>query len=368
MAKPIGVGIIGLSPGRSWAATAIVPGIRALPDFKLVACSTTRMESATACAKQFGIPHAFDNHKDLIAHPDVDVVVVSVKVPHHFELTTAALEAGKHVYTEWPLGNGLEEAEKLAALARKKGVKAAVGLQGRGSRAINYIRDLVADGYVGKVLSTSVVTAGVVGGPMMPKADSYTADIKNGATMLTIGFGHSFDAVLYALQKKVRELSATTATQKNTMKTSDTGETIPMTAEDQVVVGGLLDDGIVFSAHYYGGMAHDPSPGFTWLIHGTTGSLKMTLPAAMVQIMEVTIHGAQGNNQPAQVLPVPDKYKIIPGAEADSAQTMAHAFQRFANDINNGTTTAPTFDDAVVHQKVIHAIQDSARSGKRQTL
>jgi predicted dehydrogenase len=186
--------------------------------------------------------------------------------------------------------------------------------------------------------------------------------------MLTIGFGHSFDAVLYALRKNVRELSATTATQKKTMTTSDTGETIPMTAEDQLVVGGLLDDGVVFSAHYYGGMAHDPSPGFTWLIHGTTGSLRMTLPAAMVQIMDVTIHGAQGNTQPARVLPVPDTYRIIPGAETDAAQTMAHAFQRFANDINNGTTTAPTFDDAVVRQKLIHAIQDSARSGKRMTL
>jgi predicted dehydrogenase len=368
MAKPIGVGIIGLSPGRSWAAMTIVPGVRALPDYKLVACSTTRMETASACAKEFDIPHAFDNHKALVNHPDVDLVVVSVKVPHHFELTTAAIESGKHVYTEWPLGNGLEEAEKLAALARKKGVKAAVGLQGRGSRAINYIRDLVAEGYVGKVLSTSIVTAGVVGSTMLPSPNAYTADIKNGATMLTIGFGHSFDAVLYALQKEVRELNATTAVQTKSVKLIDTGGTVPMTAEDQLVVGGLLDDGVVFSAHYYGGMAHDPSPGFSWLIHGTTGSLRMTLPAAMVQIAEVTIHGTQGNNQPGQVLPVPDKYKIIAGADGDAAQTMAHAFQRFANDIKNGTATAPTFDDAVVRQKLIHAIQDSAKSGKRMTL
>jgi predicted dehydrogenase len=366
MAKQIGVGVIGLSPGRSWAAMVIVPGILAVPDFKLVACSTTRMESATACAKQFNIPHAFDNHQALIAHPDVDLVVVSVKTPKHFELASAVLAAGKNLYCEWPLGNGLAEAEKLAEMARKKGVKAAVGLQGRAGRAVNYIRDLVAEGYVGKVLSTSVVTAGVVGGTVMPQADSYTADIKNGATMLTIGFGHSFDTILYALGKNVRELSATSATQKDSLKIAETGATTPMTAEDQVVVGGLLDDGIVFSAHYYGGMAHDPSVGFEWLIHGTTGSLRMTLPAAMIQIVDPTIHGTQAGGQ-AQVLPVPDKYTVIPGAEG-GAQTMAHAFQRFANDIRNGTATAPTFDEAVVHHKVIDAIQKSAASGQRQKL
>ena len=46
--------------------------------------------------------------------PEVDLVVVTVKVPHHRELVPSALEAGKHVYCEWPLGNGLAEARKLA--------------------------------------------------------------------------------------------------------------------------------------------------------------------------------------------------------------------------------------------------------------
>jgi predicted dehydrogenase len=74
MAKDkIGVGIIGLSPGRSWAAGSIVPGIKALPEYNLVAASTTKMESANAVAKEFNIPHAFDNHQALVSHPDVDL-------------------------------------------------------------------------------------------------------------------------------------------------------------------------------------------------------------------------------------------------------------------------------------------------------
>ena len=63
-----------------------------------------------------------DNHQDLVNGAVVDVVAVTVKVPDHLELATAALDAGKAVCCEWPLGNGLAEAQILAALARKKGV------------------------------------------------------------------------------------------------------------------------------------------------------------------------------------------------------------------------------------------------------
>jgi predicted dehydrogenase len=62
------------------------------------------------------VPVAFDNHQELVNSSAVDVVAVTVKVSYHLELATAALDAGKAVYCEWPLGNGLKEAETLAAL------------------------------------------------------------------------------------------------------------------------------------------------------------------------------------------------------------------------------------------------------------
>src|SRR5439155_1286642 len=81
--------------------------------------ATPRRESADAAGKLFGVAAVYDNHQELVNSPTVDVVAVTVKVPHHLELVTAALEAGKAVYCEWPLGNGLKEAETLAALAKK---------------------------------------------------------------------------------------------------------------------------------------------------------------------------------------------------------------------------------------------------------
>src|SRR5262245_19435764 len=113
----IGVGVIGVQPDRSWAAIAHIPAMKALPQNEVVALSTTKQSSADESAKRYGVPRAFDNHAALVAHPDVDVVAVTVKVPHHFELVSAALNAGKAVYCEWPLGNGLDEAVRMAELA-----------------------------------------------------------------------------------------------------------------------------------------------------------------------------------------------------------------------------------------------------------
>src|SRR2546428_9664798 len=133
----IRVGIIGASPDRGWAAQAHIPALKSLSgDFEITALSTTRRESADAAAELFGVPVAFDNHRDLVNSGEVDVVAVTVKVPYHLELATAALNAGKAVYCEWPLGNGLKEAETLGPPARKKGGLAGSGLQARFSPSV----------------------------------------------------------------------------------------------------------------------------------------------------------------------------------------------------------------------------------------
>src|SRR5256886_1396332 len=131
MSKRIRVGIIGANPDRGWAAQAHIPALKSLSDdFEITALSTSRRESAAAASKLFGVPFAFDNHQELVNSGTVDVVAVTVKVPYHLELATAALDAGKAVYCEWPLGNGLKKAETPAALAKSKGVLAVAGLQG----------------------------------------------------------------------------------------------------------------------------------------------------------------------------------------------------------------------------------------------
>src|SRR6266487_3942191 len=253
MSKRIRVGIIGANPDRGWAAQAHIPALKSLSgDFEITALSTTRRESADAAAELFGVPVAFDNHRDLVNSREVDVVAVTVKVPYHLELASAALNAGKVVYCEWPLGNGLKEAETLAALAKKQGVLAVAGLQARSAPSVAYVHDLIEQGYVGEVLSTTLIGSGMGWGPTVEPFNAYLNDKKNGATMLSIAVGHTADAMCYCLGE-VRELSATMTQRRTSFTIAGASESKPMKADDQVAVSGLLEGGAALSIHYRGG-------------------------------------------------------------------------------------------------------------------
>jgi predicted dehydrogenase len=159
----IRVGIVGANPSRGFASIAHIPALQALPNFEISAVCTTRQDSADAAAKHFGVPLAFSDAEELARDPAVDLVTVSVKVPDHYLPVMAAIEAGKHVYCEWSLGRNTGEAIRMRDAATRTGVCHAVGLQGQVSPAINYTKDLIADGYVGRVLSATMLPSLVIG-------------------------------------------------------------------------------------------------------------------------------------------------------------------------------------------------------------
>src|SRR5438874_1623561 len=362
--KRIRVGIIGANPDRGWAAQAHIPALRSLADdFEITALSTTRRESADAAGKLFGVPAVFDNHQDLVSNSAVDVVAVTVKVPYHLELATAALEAGKAVYCEWPLGNGLIEAETLAALARKKGVLAVTGLQARSAPSVAYVHDLIQQGYVGEVLSTTLIGSGMGWGPTAEPFNLYLNDKKNGATMLSIALGHATDALCHCLGE-VRELSATMTVRRKSFTVAGTGERKPMTADDQVCVSGLLDGGAAFSIHYRGGVSRGTN--LLWEINGSVGDLQLTAAGGQAQIFEMTVRGGNGTQSVLEVLPVPDQYHWSP--PQGPSTNVAQAYARFARDYREGTHFCPTFDDAVTRHRMLEAIEKAAETGHRQTL
>src|SRR5437773_5804823 len=326
-AKRIRVGIIGANPDRGWAAQAHIPALKSLrDDFEITALSTTRRESADAAGKLFGVPAAFDNHQELVNSPAVDVVAVTVKVPYHLELATAALDAGKSVYCEWPLGNGLKEAETLAALAKKQGVLAVAGLQARSAPSVAYVRDLIEQGYVGELLSTTLIGSGMGWGPTVEPFNAYLNDKKNGATMLSIALGHTADALCHCLGE-VRELSATMTMRRKSFTVAGTGESKPMAADDQVAVSGLLEGGAAFSIHYRGGSSRGTN--LLWGINGTEGDLQLTAAGGEAQIFEMTVHGGKGAQSSLEVLPVPEKYLWSPPQGAGPSINVAQAYARF---------------------------------------
>src|SRR5205823_11537405 len=151
------------------------PGLRALPNYEIRALSAHSAESARAAGEAFGVRAVFSDHEQLVTRADVDVVAITVKVPHHRELVSAALTAGKAVYCEWPLGRDLDDARAMAALAARQGVRTVVGLQARQAPAIEFVQQLLEDGYVGQVLSTTMVGLSIPG-DVVGQSNAYMLD------------------------------------------------------------------------------------------------------------------------------------------------------------------------------------------------
>ena len=368
MSRRFKVGIVGLQPGRSWAARAHVPALQALADrFEIAGVANTSQASAEAAAAAVGIPRAYENVAALVADPEIDIVSVTVKVPHHFALAKAAIEAGKHVYCEWPLGNGLVEAEGLARLAQAKGVLGVVGTQARVAPEIQHAARLVAEGFVDEVLSSTLIAHGRGWGGTIDaqKIGGYLLDRRNGATMLSIPLGHTL-AALRDVLGEVAELSAVLATRRKTARALDTGETLPMTAPDQVLVSATLASGAPLSIHYRGGQPRDGN-GLLWEINGTEGDLRITGPSGHAQMVPLTLEGARGEEK--AFTPIATPAKFLEGAPPDAiVGNVARVYARMARDLSDGTATAPSFADAVALHRILDAIERAAESGARVTV
>src|SRR3954466_14440048 len=104
---PVRVGLIGAA-GR-WGPRAHLPALKGVPEAELYALCTAHSHTARAAADQFGVTRAYGSDRELNANPEVEAVAVAVRVPAHYELTKNAIEAGKHVFCEWPLGADTKE-------------------------------------------------------------------------------------------------------------------------------------------------------------------------------------------------------------------------------------------------------------------
>ena len=289
MADKIRLGIIGASPTVGWAHRSHLPAIAASPEYELTGVCTTRMETAEESQRQYGARLAFDSYQEMLAHPDIDAVAVVLRVPAHYEITKDALNAGKHVFTEWPLGRTTGEAEELADLARSKGVTAVVGLQARAAPAVLQMKQLVEQGYVGEIMSCSMTL--IRGGVLArPSGRTWQRDVDLGANTLTIATGHSIDAMRF-VAGDFAEVSAVVSTQCEQWYETDTDQYLDVTSPDNILINGRLSDGGVVSAH----VASIPwaGSGYRLEVYGREGTL-IADSEDSPQLGPVRLQGARG--------------------------------------------------------------------------
>ncbi|KAH8680852.1 hypothetical protein BX600DRAFT_428829 [Xylariales sp. PMI_506] len=391
----IKVGLIGLGDNSqrmtfgTWGAMTHLPSILALPDYEIVAVANSTVESARKSIKANGLPartRAYGSPEDIANDPNVDLVVVSVAVPKHFRLAKPALEKKKDVFVEWPLGASLAEAEELTRLAATNGVKTIVGLQARAEPAILKLKQILAEGRIGRVISSTVQgSTGVVSPSMWGKGGEYYLDVKSGGNEFTIYFGHCkytchvpclywradcgvllsvIDTFTHVLGDFV-DVQGLLQAQYKSIPIMDlsNGQIVdpahPKTSPDHIFVQGTLENDVVASIAFKKAISAVDNTGLRWTITGTEGEIQLTTPEGHLQFdgpqgwslkvkkgkadQAEDIDLANLDNSPAAGIPAP-------------APNIARLYQSFAK----GSGLEATFESSLKTHRLLDRIAKSA--------
>jgi len=361
----IRIGVIGANPAYGWSPMAHLPALRSLPEFDLAAVCTAHAETARASAEKFGVKLAYHDYQKMLREAELTAVAIIVRVPKHYELAAAALDAGKHVFVEWPLGATLAETIELAARARSKGVRSMVGLQGRFAPQIARLHQLIAEGYAGEVV-TSRMTQYAPGALQRPSDRTWQRDRQLGATTLTIVAGHALDYFCHAVGE-FREVSAAVSTQVKQWHEVDTGRDVDVTAPDNVLVSGRLENGAAASVHvasvpWHGG-------GYRIQVFGRAGSLFVTQPGpGYGWISGLQLSGARSDDKAVAEIKCDENGDIPAAVPPGAPRNIARLYRAFARAIATDQSVGPDFDQAVRRYTLLDAIQRASDTGVRQVV
>ena len=361
--QPIRLGLIGANIHQGWSPRAHLPALAAHSQFDLAAVCTTRRESADEAMSAFDAGSSWDDYNRMLADANIDAATISLRVPLHYEPTMASLRAGKHTFTEWPLGRTTSEAVEMAETARRQGVRTAVGLQARANPGIVHLRNMVADGYVGRVMTCHVrhMSGGVLS---RVSGRTWQRDNELGANTLTIACGHTIDA-LCSVVGEFADVSSVVSTQAATWHETDTGRDLPVTSPDNLLVGGRLQSGAVASVQI--GSVAWAGTGYRMEIYGDEGTL-VADSVDSPQMQQVSIRGARGGGNDLQELTPASELHRAPEMPAGPAYNVGQLYSQFAASILESADArpiVPDFDHAVGLHRLIDAIRQSSDEGRR---
>ena len=214
--KPVGFGLIGTGMAGGFSARELefVEG-----GFLAAVCSRDP-EGVRAFAAEHGNPRAHTDYRELIADPEVDVVIITSPTGLHAEMTLAAADAGKHVLVEKPLEATVEAGERMVEHCRKRGVRLGVIFQMRFGRVADKLRELLGGGGLGEIwLADAFDKASRSPAYYRKAAWRGTAALEGGGCLMTQSI-HIID-LLQHLVGPVASVIGRTATRRHNIEVED---------------------------------------------------------------------------------------------------------------------------------------------------
>ena len=355
---------VGLLGAGAWAKFAHIPGYQRESRCELVAIADPMIERAQDFAAEFGIPSVYGSHEELIARDDIHLVDVCTPSATHFELSMAALTAGKHVLCEKPVAYDYQETLRAAAFAKSRGLKTKLGFTFRYSPAMRYMKELIDEGFVG----TPFIFNGFEQNsqwldPKTPlrqvdvDADQSVIQVSSlegyGAPIMDIGhlfMGSRFEQVVGTMRNFIPERMV-----------RQTGTMMRMNIDDGDIFIGEFANGAIGSIQT-SFVTVGNYPGIEARVYGSKGALICRLVEEN-GICEV-LKAATGDQVEFRELEIPARFYPPGGNREESWRSLFYAnlISSFISEIlSDGPENEGSFEDGAHVQELINAVEKSFR-------
>lgn len=336
------VGVIGTGFGR----TVQIPGFQEHPETEVVAVCSRRLERAQATAREVGLAHAFDDYRDLLALPELDIVSITTPPDLHHEMTLAALDAGVHVLCEKPMALTVAEAEEMTGAAHDAGLVGMIDHEFRFIPARARAKELIDDGYLGDLRSVTINWISDFMNDQRPWGWS-SVKAKGHGALEAVG-SHAFDLLLWWFGD-ITSCLATGHTQLTERRLPDSSETRPVDIEDWLVTALKFENGGRGVVHINTVAWHNT--GVAIELHGSAGTLVIDKTD--------TLYGAR-HGEPALVpIDIPGRLQAAPGAGPESRVDFLWLVEQLVRAVRDGKEPHPSFVDGLRCQRVLASAERS---------
>jgi predicted dehydrogenase len=376
----VGYAFMGAAHSQAWRTVNRVYDLPARA--RMVAICGRDAEKVTAAAGRLGWDEAVTDWRALIARDDIDLIDICTPGDSHAEIAIAALAAGKHVLCEKPLSNTVQEAEAMtaaAAAARPAGVRVMCGYNYRRVPAVALMADLIAAGRIGAVRHVrAVYLQDWIVDPQFPLVWRLQRERAGSGALGDIG-AHIIDLTQFVTGQAIAGVSALT-------ETFVTERPWPQESSGLSAMAGnggggatgqvTVDDAALFVARLEGGgvatyeatrFATGRKNGLRVEVNGALGSLVFDLERMNeLDFYDGTLPGQEQGFSRILVTEATHPYMSAwwpPGHVIGWEHSFTHQARDLIVAVAEGTDPRPSFADALGVQRVLDAVQRSAKSG-----
>jgi predicted dehydrogenase len=378
MEREIGIGVIGMG----WMGRVHTAAYNRLPEHlpdlgvrpRLLTAADTSADRR-AHAERVGFETTTADWRAVIDDPAIDVVNVTLPNALHREVAIAALEAGKHVWVEKPVGRDVDDTAAVAEAARAAGTVTGVGFCYRFAPAIQHARQLIADGAIGEITHyRAVFLADYANRPDAAMSWRFYREAAGSGALGDL-MAHVVD-LTHHLVGPIARLSGRTATmiEQRPRPTAEGTHFSRVESSDLVDVenedwaGALVElpSGGVGSIEA-SRVAVGPRTGLRVDVHGTTGALTWELPRMNeLQRFQLSDDGQDEGYTTIQVGPEhPGFAAFQPGAGVPMGYDDLRVLEagHFLAAVRDGEQRAPGVEEMLATARVLATIERSAASG-----